>query len=202
MTYVALVQSYKYLCHNPAEHLSIVNKSNIIKFLENIFHESDNNNPLTLDMSVAHTCRSKSSLQAIALFIPLVLFFLSIGDVFAQSVEIRVGQDSYQIEIASTSEQRQKGLMYREHLSPRQGMLLVYPRTGDHRIWMKNMRIALQVYWIDEDFVVLDVQRLQPCSDSPCPVYSASADTRYVLELGDYQHKLVPGDRIEALSRL
>jgi len=90
--------------------------------------------------------------------------------------------------------------MYRQHLAPRQGMLLVYPQAGDHRIWMKNMRIPLRVYWIDENFVVVGQQRLQPCSASPCPVYSVPADTQYILELGDYEHRLEPGDKIEALS--
>ena len=41
--------------------------------------------------------------------------------------------------------------------------MLVYPQAGDHRIWMKNMRIALRVYWIDEHFTVIGAQRLEPC---------------------------------------
>lgn len=128
------------------------------------------------------------------------LLLLSSSVVLAQTIELRLGQASYQIEIAKTSAQRQRGLMHRQHLSPRQGMLLVYPQAGDHRIWMKNMLITLQVYWIDENFTVVGMQRLQPCSGSPCPVYSVESDTRYVLELGDYEHPLKPGDTIETLS--
>jgi uncharacterized membrane protein (UPF0127 family) len=131
-----------------------------------------------------------------------VSLLLASSAVLARTFELRLGQDSYQIEVAETPRQRQLGLMHRKHLTPRQGMLLVYPQTGNHRIWMKNMLIPLQVYWIDEDFTVISLQRLQPCSTSPCPVYSAAGDTRYVLELGDYQHRLELGDKIEGLSGL
>jgi len=129
-----------------------------------------------------------------------VLLMLSSGAVQAQTVELSLGQSSYEIELARTPQQRQRGLMHRQHLSPRQGMLLVYPQAGDHRIWMKNMRIPLRVYWIDESFIVVSVQRLQPCSETPCPVYSAPGDTRYVLELGDYEHQLARGDKIEGID--
>lgn len=129
-----------------------------------------------------------------------VLLLLSSGVGLAQTVELRLGQSSYEIELAITLQQRQRGLMHRQYLSPRQGMLLVYPQAGDHRIWMKNMRIPLRVYWIDENFIVVSVQRLQPCSETPCPVYSVPGDTRYVLELGDYEHRLAPGDKIEGIG--
>jgi uncharacterized membrane protein (UPF0127 family) len=92
--------------------------------------------------------------------------------------------------------------MYRQQLGPRQGMLLVYPRAGDHRIWMKSMRIALRVFWIDDEFTVISMQRLEPCSNSPCPVYSVPRASRFVLELGDYDHSLGPGDTIDGLAGL
>ena len=117
-------------------------------------------------------------------------------------IELEVGQSFYQVELAVTSAQRRQGLMYRQQLDSRQGMLLVYSRAGDHRIWMKNMRIALRVFWIDEAFTVISAQRLEPCSSSPCPVYSAPRNARFILELGDYDHKLATGDKIEGLAEL
>jgi len=129
-----------------------------------------------------------------------VLLLLSSDAGLAQTIEFRLGQASYEIELARTAQQRRAGLMHRQYLSPRQGMLLIYAQAGDHRIWMKNMLIPLRVYWIDEDFTVVGMQRLQPCSGSPCPVYSVESDTRYVLELGDYEHPLASGDKIEGLS--
>ena len=114
----------------------------------------------------------------------------------ASALELKLGLKTYDIEIADTKAQRQRGLMHRPHLAPDEGMLMIYPQAGDHRIWMKNMLIPLRVYWIDAGFEVIDVQRLEPCSSQPCPVYSVSRDSKYVLELGDYDHALATGDDV------
>jgi hypothetical protein len=89
--------------------------------------------------------------------------------------------------------------MQRQYLAARQGMLLVYSWPGDHRIWMKNMLIPLWVYWIDAGHMVIERRRLEPCTQQPCPVYSASGDSLYVLELGDYEHPLAVGDRVAGI---
>lgn len=138
----------------------------------------------------------------VVLFIFTGVFVLprivSAGD----KIDLPLGRSVYQIELAVTLEQRRQGLMFRQKLDPKQGMLLVYPRAGDHRIWMKNMRIDLRVYWIDDKFTVISVQRLESCHSSPCPVFSAPRAARFILELGDYDHDLAPGDTIERLGEL
>jgi len=115
---------------------------------------------------------------------------------------IGIGDDSYRVELATTPEERGKGLMYREYLDPHGGMLLVYSNDGDHRIWMKNVPIALRVYWIDSDFRVVGALRLPPCEADPCPVYAASDPSRYVLELADRDHPLQTGDLVRGLGGL
>ena len=117
-------------------------------------------------------------------------------------IDIMLGQQRYQVELAVTSEQRRKGLMYRDQLAPDRGMLMVYNQPGDHRVWMKNMRIPIQVFWINANFTVVAWQRLEPCTETPCPVYASPEPSHYILELGDYDHALLPGDTIEALSDL
>ena len=120
----------------------------------------------------------------------------------AAEIEIELAQQRYRIELASSPEQRRRGLMFRRNLEPRSGMLLVYSNSGDHRIWMKNMHIPLMVYWIDEQLTVVDAQRLSPCSADPCPTFGAARPSRFVLELDDGPHPLKAGDRIEALRSL
>ena len=125
-----------------------------------------------------------------------------VGGRQALAYEISIGGEPYDVELAITPEERGRGLMYREHLAPRDGMLLVYRDDGNHRIWMKNVPIALRVFWIDRDFRVIDAQRLPPCKTDPCAVYAADRDSRYVLELSDRDHPLRPGDRVFGLEKL
>jgi hypothetical protein len=132
----------------------------------------------------------------------LLVLALSFDSSFAaRTLELTLGPEVYQVELAITTEQRRRGLMLRQHLASREGMLLVYANPGDHRIWMKNMLIPLWVYWIDDEHMVIGRQRLEPCLQQPCPVYSANGDSRYVLELGDYDHPLAVGDRVSGLPQ-
>lgn len=144
------------------------------------------------------------AVRRIPIFLGLALallgLVLSIENCFAApTVELIIGSEVYQVELAITTEQRQRGLMRRQYLASRQGMLLVYAEPGDHRIWMKNMLIPLWVYWIDAGHRVIDRRRLEPCTKQPCPVFSARGESRYVLELGDYDHPLAVGDRVAGI---
>ncbi len=113
--------------------------------------------------------------------------------------EITINGASYRIELATTAAERQLGLMHRSALAADQGMLLVYPRDGEHAIWMKNMRIPLRVYWLDHDFRVVAIRRLEPCGTGPCPTYRPTVVSRYVLELSDREHPIALGDRVKGL---
>jgi len=155
---------------------------------------------MTVNNSLFHLFSENISTRLLVVAVLLWSCMTPVNTVAGEIIELELGQSAYQIELAVTPAQRRRGLMYRQQLESRQGMLLVYSRAGDHRIWMKNMRIALRVFWIDDAFTVISVQRLEPCSSSPCPVYSAPRDARFILELGDYNHELATGDKIEGLA--
>jgi len=126
----------------------------------------------------------------------IFLAFLPGAIVATQFLEISVGAVTYQVQVAQTSPERRQGLMQRVSLDRYRGMLLVYRKSGDHRIWMKNMLIPLRVYWIDANFNVIGMRRLEPCEYTPCPVYSVNRQSLYILELADYDHSLALGDRL------
>jgi uncharacterized membrane protein (UPF0127 family) len=137
------------------------------------------------------------NLLKLALLISLIAFSEQ-----SSAVEISINQNRYQIELATNADQRRMGLMYREYLPFERGMLLVYSKPGDHRIWMKNMQIPLTVAWIGEDLKIIDVQQLEPCQLDPCKIYSAAGASRFVLELNAEQHDILIGDRIVGIEML
>lgn len=83
------------------------------------------------------------------------------------------------LELATTPLQLRQGLMYRRRLARDRGMLLAFPATGRHPIWMRNVRVPLDVVYLDVDQVVLDVVPRQPGDETLVAVDR----TRYVLEL-------------------
>ena len=124
------------------------------------------------------------------------------GEISFVRKQLILGGEKYSIEIARSVEQRNRGLMFRDQMEQREGMLFIYPRSGYHRIWMKNTLITLTVIWIDEDSQIIDIKILPPCAQSPCPSYGVSMPSKYVMELSDGKHSLEPGLRINGLERL
>ena len=88
------------------------------------------------------------------------------------------------VEVAITPEERQRGLMERESLQEDNGMLFVFSEEDTYSFWMKNMKISLDIIWINADGnVVYFVEDVPPCVQSPCQTYSPNADALYVLEV-------------------
>lgn len=90
----------------------------------------------------------------------------------------------YRLEIARTPEQQAQGLMFRESLPPRFGMLFPFPEGGVHGFWMKNTMVALDMIWMDAGGRVLFISAdTPPCRADPCPSYGPDAPAASVLEI-------------------
>jgi len=90
----------------------------------------------------------------------------------------------YTVEIARTPEEQAQGLMYRESLPPRAGMIFLFTDGGAHNFWMKNTMIPLDILWIDGQGKVIFVSaNTPPCKSDPCPSYGPKAPAPTVLEI-------------------
>ena len=90
----------------------------------------------------------------------------------------------YALELALTPEDQAQGLMYRENLPDRTGMLFVFPEPAPHHFWMKNTMIPLDMVWMDADGKVLFVSAdTPPCKADPCPSYGPESPAAMVLEI-------------------
>ena len=90
----------------------------------------------------------------------------------------------YRLELALTPEDQAQGLMYRENLPEKTGMLFVFPETAPHHFWMKNTMIPLDMIWMDEAGRVAFVSaHTPPCKADPCPTYGPDSQVSQVLEI-------------------
>lgn len=112
------------------------------------------------------------------------------------------GQDpvSVAVEVVETNEARQRGLMYRKHLSPDAGMLFIFEREEHHTFWMHNTLIPLDMIFIKADWTILGiVENATPLTDA---LRSVPGDSRYVLEVNagfSRSHGLQPGTTVQYL---
>ncbi|RME14601.1 MAG: DUF192 domain-containing protein [Alphaproteobacteria bacterium] len=78
------------------------------------------------------------------------------------------GTARFSVEIADDDAERQRGLMFRDHLAAAHGMLFIYPRPGGYRFWMKNTLIPLDMIFIRPDGVVQAVRHeARPGDETP-----------------------------------
>jgi len=90
----------------------------------------------------------------------------------------------YKLELALTPEEQAQGLMFRESLPDRTGMIFVFDQEGDHHFWMKNTMIPLDMIWMDASGKVIFVSaNTPPCKADPCATYGPDAPARQVLEI-------------------
>lgn len=93
------------------------------------------------------------------------------------------GEELYRgtIEIASTDQQREQGLMYRDSLGADQGMLFVFPAEAPQAFWMKNTRIALDILYIGANGTIVSIaENARPYDETSLP---SQAPAQYVLEI-------------------
>jgi uncharacterized membrane protein (UPF0127 family) len=110
-------------------------------------------------------------------------------------------------ELAVTDDERAQGLMFRDKIDEDQAMLFLFEEEDIHSFWMKNMRFAIDILWLDGERRIVHIEkRVPPCPKDPCPSYVPAAAAAFVLEVQSgfvEKHGLRLYDRIEfVLPRL
>ena len=87
---------------------------------------------------------------------------------------------TFNVEVAKTIEERRTGLMYRKKLLNNEGMLFIFPREKIIQLWMKNTYIPLDVIFISENKVIVDIKKnMEKLSET---IVKSKVKSRYALE--------------------
>jgi len=122
-------------------------------------------------------------LLVVFLFFAILLFFIN-NKGSMQTREICLKNRCFEVEIAETTAQRARGLMFRQELSENQGMFFVFSKPGNYGFWMKNMSMPIDIVWMDKDLKITHIEHsAPPCEADPCPVYNPGLSSQYVLEI-------------------
>jgi uncharacterized membrane protein (UPF0127 family) len=101
------------------------------------------------------------------------------------------------LEVASTPDAMERGLMYRSSLPDGHGMLFTFPDESDHGFWMKNTMIPLDMLFVGADGRIVGIHAdAVPLSEA---VIKVGRPSRRVIEVpGGYakRHGLAVGDAV------
>ena len=135
----------------------------------------------------------------------LVILVLTMSTT-AFSDTLRLDGHSLTVELASTPEERHRGLMHRESLDDNEGMLFVYPDSQPRRFWMKNTFIPLSVGLFDAERRLVEILHLDPPTPAMQfrpPITVSANPARFALEVRQdwfADHGITTGAMFELLS--
>lgn len=110
-----------------------------------------------------------------------------------KGVSVAIGTSLFELELAVTPEARERGLMFRRHLAPEQGMLFVFPEEKPRGFWMKNTLIDLDIVYLDSEarvvsFRTMTVEPPRRTDESEeqyeerLPLYDSVKPARFAIE--------------------
>ena len=112
-------------------------------------------------------------------------------------IATKSGVQIFSVEMATTEEEKQTGLMYRKELADGKGMLFDFSPEQQISMWMKNTYISLDMIFIRADGRILRIaENTEPESTR---IISSGGLARGVLEVpaGTAQkYGIAPGDRV------
>jgi uncharacterized protein len=91
-----------------------------------------------------------------------------------------LGNDTVHAEVADTPEARERGLMHRTELAESEGMLFVYSSMATRSFWMRNTLIPLDIAFLDDGQVIVDIQHMEPETDT---LHTSTAPAMFALEV-------------------
>ncbi len=136
------------------------------------------------------------------IFFTIMLFIKTNKEEEPVTLEIEFNEKfSINAEIADSEYLRSRGLMFREELDEKKGMLFVYDTEVKNGFWMKNTKIPLDIVFLSNDFeIVYILDNVQPCITANCESYMPDKFYKYAIEINGnlcekYDIKL--GDRVK-----
>jgi uncharacterized membrane protein (UPF0127 family) len=110
----------------------------------------------------------------------------SVEDYDARSVTLPDGT-TVKAEVMMNPTDMARGMMFRDTFPEGRGMLFIHSSEDNHRYFMYQVKIPLDMVWMDKTRRVIEVaENVPPCKTakaSECPTYGGERLSMFVLEL-------------------
>lgn len=144
--------------------------------------------------------RHQFTILAFILMVPVLILFASIyykdaasntsaaknaENVGGYAVEpvstISVNGVTFELELAVTPIEQQRGLSFRKSLPDNKVLLFVFDKADKWGIWMKDMNFPIDIFWLDKDYKVI-YQQANVSPDTYPQAFVPTKPAYFVLE--------------------
>lgn len=119
---------------------------------------------------------------------------------FQPKTQLKLAGGVFNVRLAQDKTTRELGLSDTESLKPNEGLLMVFDSDDMWGIWMKDMKMSIDIVWLDSSkTVVYSVKNASP-DLSTTKIFKPKDAARYVLELpagSVQQFGIKTGDKAE-----
>ena len=116
----------------------------------------------------------------LSVLVLLLLASCAAGADATRTIQVKIKDQPFTLELALTADQREKGLMFRDSMPADRGMLFVFAKAYPWTFWMHNTRIPLDIIFLDPDQKVVDIQTRRAYDETS---RAPRAPALYVIEL-------------------
>lgn len=114
---------------------------------------------------------------------------------------LSIGVHLIKAEVATTDDERARGLMFRQQLGQNEGMVFRFPEPRPVCMWMKNTLLPLSVAFIGDDGRIINIEDMKPQTED---AHCGKKPARYALEMrqGWFRERNVrPGTSVSGLPK-
>jgi uncharacterized protein len=109
----------------------------------------------------------------------------------------KTGVQVFSVEVATTEQEKETGLMYRKELADGKGMLFDFSPEQEVSMWMKNTYISLDMIFIRADGRILRIaENTEPQSTRIIPSGGLAKGVLEVIAGTAKKYGIAPGDRV------
>ncbi len=140
-----------------------------------------------MDRPSSFSRRSKLAviISASLVLILIVVAAANVNKLQKPTTQVTINSTVYNLTLADTETELMSGLSGVEKLDSNGGLLMQFPSDDTWGIWMKDMKIPLDIIWLNKDKKVVYIKENVNPDLGTSTVMRPDEPCRYVLELTD-----------------
>lgn len=131
----------------------------------------------------------------------LLCLALVLHPALAETIALNIGKQTVYAEVADTPQDRERGLMQRDHLCANCGMLFVFEKAGRYIFWMKDTPLPLSIAFVSAGGAIINIEEMQANTTDH---HVAQSDALYALEMnGNWfaRNGIRPNEKVQGIER-